>query len=149
MVLAFTAPGLSQASTSSAKPSVLPVKVQVDVMRSAGTRMVRSPYSLITSSSGENAVLRIGAEVPLSAAGGQVTLQQIGTQIECSVTAPGDDRFNLKLTLRVSFLSPDGQPRSITSTNTFTLKDKESTKFTGSDDGGGAFTVDVTLTTPK
>jgi hypothetical protein len=153
MVLAMTAPGLPQAPSSTVKPNPLPVKVQVVVTRSEGDKKVSSPYSFSISSSGETSSLRIGTEVPVSTTGadGQTrfTLQQIGMQVDSSVTADGDGRFNLKLTLTGRFFYPAGQIRSFTSTNTFTLKDGESTKVAGSDDGGGAYTVDVALTVVK
>ena len=144
MALAFAAPGFTQAVSSTAKPKALPVKVQVVLMRGEGERKINSPYSLIASSAGEASSLRIGTEVLVG-----TTLQQIGTQIDYTVTATDDGRFKLMLSLKGQFLSPEGLPRGFTSTNTFTFRDGESTKFTGSDDGGGAFTLDVTLTVVK
>jgi hypothetical protein len=153
LTLAITAPGLPQGVSTPAKPRALPVKIQVVLTRGEADKKISSPYTLIASSSGETASLRLGAEVPVGATGpdGQtrVTLQQIGMQIDYSVTAAGDDRFTVKLTLNVRFLSPDGQLRSLTSTTTATLRDEESTKFTGSDDSGGPFAVDVALTVMK
>ena len=68
-------------------------------------------------------------------------------QVE-AVVLETDGSFSVKLGLNAQFLPADG-PRVIKSSNTVTLRDGESTKITGADDKGGAFTVDVTLTLVK
>lgn len=146
---AITAPALPQAASPQARPAPLPVKIQVVVTKDDGDKKVSSPYSLFTSSSGETASLRIGTEVPISTTGAdgqtRTRLEQNGMQIDCSVTATADGRFSLKLNLNRRFVSPDGQIRIFTLTNTSTVRDGESIKHTGSDDGGDAYTVDVVL----
>ena len=126
------------------RPSAVPVKVQVVLTKGEGDKKVSSPYSLSASSSGETASLRIGAEVSVGTA-----LEQIGTQIDFLVSATPDGRFSLNLNFKGRFLSPEGQLRGFTASNTFTLRDGESTKYTGTDDMGAAFTLDVTLTVVK
>jgi hypothetical protein len=165
MTLALSAPALPQAASSAAQPTPLSVKVQIVITKGEGDKKVSTPYMLMTSSSGENSVVRLGAEVPIvgPAPDGQtrMTLQQFGTQIECAVTATDDGRFKLALTLTRRFFSPDGQPRTFVLPTIATLRDGESAQFMGSDKGdsaqgtisdksaGETFTVDVTLTVVK
>jgi hypothetical protein len=153
MAAAITPSGFAQAPSPPARREALLVKVQVVVTKDEGNKKVSSPYSLVTSSEGVTTSLRIGAEVPISTTGpdGQTrtTLTQIGMQIDCVVTATGDGRFSLKLNLNRRFVEPDGQMRTFTSTNTSTVGDGEPIKLTGSDDGGGAYTVDVVVSVVK
>jgi Flp pilus assembly secretin CpaC len=96
MALALTAPGLPQGppqgfpqGSSLARPSAVPVTIQIVLTKGEGDKKVSSPYSL-TSSSGEVTSFRLGTEVPIptTGAGGQTqfTFQQIGTQIDFRIT---------------------------------------------------------------
>ena len=144
IVGAITAHGFPQVLSTTPRPGAVRVKVQVVLTRGDGDKKVGSPYSLSSISSGETATLRIGAEVPVGTA-----FEQIGTQIDFSVTTTTDGRYQLQLDVKGRFLSPDGKPRDLAAQNTFTLRDGESTKYAGSDDSGAAFTLDVTLTAVK
>lgn len=144
MTTMITPAGFAQAPSTATKPIALPVKVQIVFTRGNGDKKVSFPYSFFTSSSGETSSLRIGGEVPVGA-----SFEQIGTQIDSSVTSSNDGRLNLVLNFKGRDLSPEGKPREANSTNTVTLRDGEPARFTGSDDGGGAFTLDVTLTVVK
>jgi hypothetical protein len=144
MAAVVTGPAFPQSSPATPRPIAQSLKVQLLFTKGEGDKKASSPYSFFTTSSGETLSLRIGTEVPVGAA-----LEQIGTQIDSSVTAAGDGRFNLVLNFKGRFLSPEGPPREFTASKTLTLRDGESTKFTGSDDKGEAFTLDVTLTVVK
>jgi hypothetical protein len=100
MAVALATTGFPQASSPAAKPNALPVKVQVVFTRSEGDKKVSSPYSFVISSSGEPSSLRIGIEVPTSAA-----LEQMGTQINSSVTPADDGRFKLLLDFKGRFFN--------------------------------------------
>jgi hypothetical protein len=98
MVLAVVAPALPQGAPSPVRPTALPVKVQIVLTRDGGNGKVVTPVTLFTSSSGEAASLRIGAEVPIpSGTLGQFpyTLQQFGTQVDCTVKAVDDPEVKL------------------------------------------------------
>jgi hypothetical protein len=89
LVLALNTAAFPQGSTSPARPTALPVKVQVVLTKNEGLGKVVMPYTLFTSSSGEVSSLRMGAEVaiPATGAAGQFpyTMQQFGMQIDCTV----------------------------------------------------------------
>jgi hypothetical protein len=127
-----------------ASSAPVPVKIQVVLSQGEGDRKVSSPFSFFLSTSGESAALRIGAEVTVAN-----VREQLGTQIESQVTSPGDGRFQMMVNFIGRYIAGDGKLREVNATNTFTLRDAESTKFSGTDSSGAAFTLDVTLTVVK
>jgi hypothetical protein len=96
VALAIAAPGLSQGSSSS-RISPVPMTIQVVLTKGEGEKKVSMPYSL-TTSSGEIASLRVGAEVPIGTTGGAFTFQQFGTQIDSRVIA-ADGRYKVQITI--------------------------------------------------
>jgi hypothetical protein len=144
MVVAVNTPAHPQRSSSAAKPTPLPVKIQVVFTKGEGDKKVSSPYAFFLSSSGVAASLRVGTEVIVG-----TIPEQLGTQIDATVTPADEGRFNVNLNFTGRFPSSEGKPHDFAAQNTFTLRDGESTKYTGTDDSGAAFTLDVTLTVVK
>jgi hypothetical protein len=124
LVMVMTSPGFPQQEL---RPGGVPVKLQVVLTRGEGDKKVRESHSVVASSSGETTSLRIGHEVPVSTTGpnGQTlfSYQQIGTQIDASVTAiTGADRYKVQITVTKRKASDNpvaAAPQGASPTSTF------------------------------
>jgi len=159
-----------------APASVTPLKVSVVVSRFQGEKKLSSlPYTLSVNA-GSRATLRMGAKVPVMMMmtanmpkdlpqGGPVQYQDVGTSIDCSVSAVQDDgRFRVEITIDDPSVygegpnptdnkPPPGNPsfRSFRASDSMVLRDGQTSQFTTATDkvSGEIVKVDVTLTVVK
>jgi hypothetical protein len=160
-----------------AEPPVTPLKVQVVISRFEAEKKLSSlPYTLSVNA-GSRATLRMGAKVPvimmMTATNvpkdvpqvGPVQYQDVGTDIDCSVSRPQDDgRYRLEITISDTSVYGDapatagGKPapgnpsfRSFRASDSLVLKDGQTAQFTTATDkvSGEIVKVDVTLTVVK
>jgi hypothetical protein len=156
-----------------------PLKVQVVVSRYQGEKKTSSmPYTLAFNVLGNGkgfgqgvGSLRMGSKIPIRMmtmpvidgqkipAGGPVSYQDVGTNIDCRTIGVGDGRFSVEVTVDDTSVYADengkqaDQPsfRSFRATNSMILKDGQSGQFTSAVDkvNGEVTKVDVTLTVVK
>jgi len=170
----------SQEKPAAAAPkpaaAVTPLKVSVVVSRFQGEKKLSSlPYTLSVNA-GSRASLRMGAKVPVMMITakspvegvpmvGPIQYQDVGTSIDCNVSAPQDDgRFRLEITIDDSSVYGDtpattdnkpaaGNPsfRSFRASDSMVLRDGQTAQFTTATDkvSGEVVKVDVTLTVVK
>jgi Bacterial type II and III secretion system protein len=176
-VVAQTTP---PALTASPNQNV-PVQIQVVISRYQGDKRVSSlPYVLTAKTSGNRtnpALLRLGARVPIRtqettpASDGKpatttssVRYENVGTNIDCNVTALTDGRIELAVSINESSVITDPQElrniqggdsypvfRSYQSTNSLFLRDGETNQFTAATDRttGEVVRVEVKVTVMK
>jgi hypothetical protein len=166
------------------KPNV-PLQVQVVMSRYQGEKKISSvPFTLSVNANtlqdqggGRPSQLRMGARVPVPAfptvdgkpvtglvTSGQVTYQNIGTNIDCSASSTDDGRFEVNISIEDTSMYVDGQRtedasklsgppifRSFQSSNELILRDGQSTEFTAATDriSGEVIKVEVTVRTIK
>jgi hypothetical protein len=160
----------------------IPLKVQIVISRWEGDRRASNQPDMLTvnaspstsSRPGALSRLRIGAEVPVSAAGGSpdtagpgavggaapVQYRPIGTNIDCTAHATDDKRYVLQIAIEDSsvyaaenrqpgMVSPVSKPifRTFRILNTAVMADGQSIQFTSAADkiGGDLVKVDVTV----
>ena len=164
------------AAPKPALAAVTPLKVSVVVSRFQGEKKLSSlPYTLSVNA-GSRATLRMGAKVPVMMMmtanmpkdlpqGGPVQYQDVGTSIDCNVSAVQDDgRFRVEITIDDSSVygegpnptdnkPPPGNPsfRSFRASDSMVLRDGQTSQFTTATDkvSGEIVKVDVTLTVVK
>jgi hypothetical protein len=164
------------AAPKPAPVAVTPLKVSVVVSRFQGEKKLSSlPYTLSVNA-GSRATLRMGAKVPVMMMmtanmpkdlpqGGPVQYQDVGTSIDCNVSAVQDDgRFRVEITIEDSSVygegpnptdnkPPPGNPsfRSFKASDSMVLRDGQTAQFTTATDkvSGEIVKVDVTLTVVK
>jgi hypothetical protein len=164
------------AAPKPAPVAVMPLKVSVVVSRFQGEKKLSSlPYTLSVNA-GSRATLRMGAKVPVMMMmtanmpkdlpqGGPVQYQDVGTSIDCSVSAVQDDgRFRVEITIEDSSVygegpnptdnkPPPGNPsfRSFKASDSMVLRDGQTAQFTTATDkvSGEIVKVDVTLNIVK
>jgi hypothetical protein len=173
LVVTFTGLAHAQEQRETAKPSVVPLKLQVVISRYEGEKKISSmPYTLSVNA-GRKASLRMGTSVPIAstsftpnAAGGAAVnpltsynYRDIGTNIDCSTSALDDGRFFVELNIVDNAV--DEQPRNnavplpslrnFQSNNSLVLKDGQTAQFTAAVDKltGVVTKVDVGLTVVK
>ena len=173
LVVTFTGLAHAQEQREPAKPSVVPLKLQVVISRYEGEKKISSmPYTLSVNA-GRKASLRMGTSVPIAstsftpnAAGGAAVnpltsynYRDIGTNIDCSTSALDDGRFFVELNIVDNAV--DEQPRNnavplpslrnFQSNNSLVLKDGQTAQFTAAVDKltGVVTKVDVGLTVVK
>lgn len=159
----------------------VPLEAQVVISRYQGDKRISSlPYVLSLKSANVSrggALLRLGSRVPIrtqvvaSAADGKpatttnsVTYENVGTNIDVGATALEDGRFEVTVTINESSVVTDPQDlkgtpgsdsypvfRSYQSTNTFFVKEGQSTQFTAASDrvSGEVVRVEVKVTVVK
>jgi len=155
---------------------VTPLKISVLVSRFQGEKKLSSlPYTLSVNA-GSRGTLRMGAKVPVNMMmttnvpkdfpqGGPVQYQDVGTSIDCSVSAAQDDgRFRVEITIDDSSVYGDapnpadnkpapGNPsfRSFRASDSMVLRDGQTSQFTTATDkvSGEIVKVDVTLNVVK
>lgn len=158
------------------------VKVQIVLTRFQGEKKISSlPYTLTVNMDDRNrnvgrSSLRLGTQVPIttmSRSGGDarsgegtgqlvptVQYRDVGTSIDCGVTALDDLRF--KVDLQVEDSSVEATPsagatashpafKSFRTSNTLLLRDGQSSQYSSATDrvNGEVWKVDVTLTVVK
>ena len=164
------------AAPKPAPAAVTPLKVSVVVSRFQGEKKLSSlPYTLSVNA-GSRATLRMGAKVPVMMMmtanmpkdlpqGGPVQYQDVGTSIDCNVSAVQDDgRFRVEITIEDSSVygegpnptdnkPPPGNPsfRSFKASDSMVLRDGQTAQFTTATDkvSGEIVKVDVTLNIVK
>ena len=146
------------------------LKVQIVLARYQGEKKISSmPYTLSVLA-GRPANLRMGTRVPVMMVTatttpkevpqvGPIQYQDVGTNIDCTVTALEDGRYALTLTIDDSSVYPEeqsashGNPsfRSFRASNAMVLRGGETAQFTAATDKvtGETVKVDVTLTVMK
>jgi hypothetical protein len=170
--------------------ATIPLQVQVVIARSRGDKKISSvPYALSVSASNRGAPeapparLRINSNVAVPAPdqiykpptdGAKpaaiqgllpVTYQRVGTNIDCSVKALAEGRFEVNISINDTALialddigtsgsSKDDSPpviRTFDSQNTVFLRDGQTTQFTSAAHSltGEVFSIDVTLRVVK
>jgi hypothetical protein len=164
------------AAPKPAPVAVTPLKVSVVVSRFQGEKKLSSlPYTLSVNA-GSRATLRMGAKVPVMMMmtanmpkdlpqGGPVQYQDVGTSIDCNVSAVQDDgRFRVEITIEDSSVygegpnptdnkPPPGNPsfRSFKASDSMVLRDGQTAQFTTATYkvSGEIVKVDVTLNIVK
>ena len=164
------------AAPKPAAAAVTPVRISVVVSRFQGEKKLSSlPYTLSVNA-GSRGTLRMGAKVPVNMMmtanmpkdfpqGGPVQYQDVGTSIDCSVSAAQDDgRFRVEITIDDSSVygdapnptdnkPPPGNPsfRSFRASDSMVLRDGQTSQFTTATDkvSGEIVKVDVTLNVVK
>lgn len=145
------------------------IKLQVVLSRYEGDKKLNSfPYTL-SLVPGKRGSIRAGAEVPVPTftagtsgdkpAASPYTMQQVGSQVDATVTPTPDGKFRLNLSVTDRSIgpnSPGGQARvpnvpsfrNMTSTSEAILGNGETIQFTASSDPASneTFKIDVTLT---
>jgi hypothetical protein len=176
---AFAMPARAQEKPPATPNAVAPVGVRVQVVlsRFQGEKKVSSlPYMLSVNMDDRNrnigrANLRLGTQVPITTMtrqGGDansplvpsVQYRDVGTNIDCMVTALEDGRFKLELTVEDSSIetapAAGANPthpafRSFRTSDTVLLRDGGSAQFSTATDrvSGDVWKVDATLTVVK
>jgi hypothetical protein len=159
-----------------AQAAITPLKVSVVVSRFQGEKKLSSlPYTLSVNA-GSRGTLRMGAKVPVMMMmtanmpkdfpqGGPIQYQDVGTSIDCNVSAVQDDgRFRVEITIEDSSVygespnptdnkPPPGNPsfRSFKASDSMVLRDGQTAQFTTATDkvSGEIVKVDVTLSIVK
>jgi hypothetical protein len=158
-----------------ARPSpAIPLEVQVVISRFQGEKRVSSlPYTLAVNSDNINSQLNVGANIPVpvttfTPAGSDTkpltswNYQNVGTNIDCRVTATDDGRFDLTVSVDESTVvtnadgasgSVAGVPvmRNFKSRNRLLLKDGQTRQYTAATDrvSGETIRIEVTLRAVK
>jgi hypothetical protein len=179
LFLSFGASGMAQAPPKAPEPEKVLVKVEVVLSRYDGTKKVSSlPYTLLATAGGDNLSIRTGSQVAVASSGASVgpdnkpsqwQFLNVGTNIDCTVSAPENGRFKVRLNLSDTSIL-ERQPVQITGarnvvqtiidvptlrnfnyTNAILLKDGETKQFVAASDKVSAdvVKVDVTLTVEK
>jgi len=181
VVVALTMPARAQeqkpAAASSAAASAIreTLKIQVVLSRFQGDKKVSSfPYAFTVNTERANsgrANLRLGTQVPITTMARQnsdsnaplvptVQYRDVGTSIDCIVTALDDARFRLDLTVEDSSVET-GAGAGPTNTNpafksfrtnqSVILRDGQSTQYSTATDkvNGETWKIDVSLTLVK
>ena len=151
-------PGAPGMQGPPAKPAV-PVKVQVVISRFEGDKKVSSlPYTLsVTANERSGSNLRMGSQIPVpSKEGAGFTYQNVGTNIDCTVSSADEARFTVFVTINDSSVMERRAVdpptlRNFTTSNLVLLRDGQSAQFTAASDKttGEVVKVDVTLTVEK
>jgi hypothetical protein len=170
-------PAAPPAKPAPAAPtSMTPLRVQVVVSRFQGEKKLSSLPYMLSVNAGSRATLRMGAKVPvmmITSANvpkdvpqvGPVQYQDVGTDIDCSISAAQDDgRYRLEITISDTSVYGDGPTaidnkptpgnpsfRSFRATDSMVLRDGQTAQFTTATDkvSGEIVKVDVTLTVVK
>lgn len=164
------------AAAPGAPQEVVPVKVQVVLSRYLDDKKISSmPYTLAMNAGGRGqpgvGTLRMGAKIPIKMmlgpvvdgkpmpAGGPIQYQDVGTNIDCRMTALGDGKFDVGITIDDTSVYGEApgktsdQPsfRSFRATNALILRDGQTGQFTSAVDkvSGEVTRVDVTVTVVK
>ena len=156
--LMFVGLSMAQAQPQAPGKPAVPLKVQVVISRYEADRKVSSlPYTLAVTANERGGSIRMGSMIPVPNGPGSYNLQNVGTNIDCSVTSMEDTRFKVEVAISDTSVmerrGADGVPtlRSFVTNNSVVLKDGQSAQFTAAADKntGEIVKVDVTLTVDK
>jgi len=160
---------LEQAAPPPQAPTIIPLKVDVTIMRFEGEKKVSNlPYMLLVNASSRSSgstSMSMGAQVPIPVASseGKPSWQyrQIGTSINCSAMALENGRYQLTLGVEDSSLVPDqGRGGAASGVPTFKnfnsqtwpiLRDGQTIQFVAATDkiSGETVKIEVTVNTIK
>jgi hypothetical protein len=169
------APASPKPAVSPAPPRPqIPLRLQLVLSRYQGEKKLSSvPYVMwVTSNEGRNTMLRMGVKIPVYSGGGGMgsyNYQEVGTNIDCSVTTAPDSMYKVSGTIAdssVYFSDPkrpnaavpapvsDTAPpalRSFTSTFSILLRDGQTGQYTSAVDqaSGEVLKIDATLNVLK
>jgi hypothetical protein len=169
------APAFVNVRPPAKSPPAIPLEVQVVISRFQGEKKISSlPYTLAVNSDNINAQLNVGANIPVptttfTPAGSDkpaplvsYNYQNVGTNIDCRVTANEDGRFELTLGVDESTVvtnadgasgSVAGVPvmRNFKSRNRLLLRDGQTRQYTAATDrvNGETIRIEVTLRVVK
>lgn len=173
VALMIVVAAVARAQDRTAPVSATPLKVQVVLSRYDGDRKLASmPYTLMVNAGDRDnrATLRMGVALPVtgvSASGPTVTVQDIGTNMDCTASASDDGRFRISLAVNHSSVYENDQKhlqatvprpgdtaqlvRSFTSSFFVLLRDRETAQSIAATDPvtGEVMKIDVTLTVVK
>ena len=180
MVMALASPGLAQeqrAAVAGPTAASSTLRVQLVLSRFQGDKKVSSlPYTMMVHAderkgSSGRATLRLGTQVPITTMTRQgndanaplvpsVQYRDVGTSIDCIVTALEDGRYKVEITLEDSSIdnatggganTPHPAFRSFRTSDGVTLRDGQTAQsFTATDKvSGDVWKVDVTLNVVK
>jgi type II secretory pathway component GspD/PulD (secretin) len=174
VTLVIASAGLAQAQEKAApKTAEVALKLQIVIARYENDKKISSMPYLVSVAPGRKATLRMGTAVPIAsttytpaAAGGANTnpltsynYRDVGTNIDCSAVALDEGRFLIDLNIEDSSVEDQPRPnvaqlpslRSFRASDSFVLKDGQTTQFTTAVDKltGVVTKVDVTLTVVK
>jgi hypothetical protein len=159
-------------SAPEARPPEIPLKVQVVLTEFDGAKKISSlPYTLNMLGTGPHnghpAQLRFGVKIPISTGSGQVTYQDVGTNIDGTAVLGENGQYRLDLLVDrssvtmpnsgadwkpgQSYTSADPLVRSFRNNFTVILKDGQTVQGTYATDPvtGHVLKVDVTLNVLK
>jgi len=175
LMMALVTPGRAQEQRP-APPATTwtSIRVQVVLSRFQGEKKISSlPYTLTVNSDSRSgrgiASLRLGTQVPITTmsrpGGGDdkaalvptVQYRDVGTNVDCYVTALDDGRFRLDLTVEDSSVeagtATSAHPtfKSFRTSDQLLLRDGQSAQYSTATDkiNGDVWKVDVTLTVVK
>ncbi len=150
------------------RPLQFPVKIQLVLSRYQGEKKLSSvPYLMwVTANENRTTSLRMGVKIPVTAGGstGSYNYQDVGTNIDCSLSTAPDGAYRVNLTVADSSIYfPDrdkGLPpttttppafRSFTSTFIILLRDGQTAQYTSATDqaSGEVLRIDATLNVLK
>ena len=153
------------------RPSVVPLKLNIVVSRYLGEKKTSSlPYTMSLNTDNNRQSLRMGAQVPLTTAGGgpdktatQFTYRDVGLSIDASAATLESGLYRLMITVGDSTIVPSSQLqgapsyaaapifRNFSTSNSVVLKDGQSTQLSTAADplSGEIMRVDVTLNVAK
>ncbi len=156
------------AAAPAPRPVQVPVKIQLMLSRYQGEKKVSSvPYLMwVTANENRQTSLRMGVKIPVTSGGntGSYNYQDVGTDIDCSVSTALDGAYKVNLTVADSSIYfPDrdkGLPsttttppafRSFTSTFSILLRDGQTGQYTSATDqaSGEVLKIDATLNVLK
>jgi hypothetical protein len=178
LIVALGIPGHAQ---DQPKPSATPLpastlRVQIVLSRYQAEKKISSlPYTLTLNTDDRNrytgrSSLRLGAQVPITTMTRQgneanaplvpsVQYRDVGTSIDCTITAMEDGRYKLDLTVEDSSVDPASVSggashpafKSFRTSDQLLLKDGQSAQYSTATDkvNGDVWKVDVTLTVVK
>ena len=180
VLMALVAPGWAQEqkpAPASPAPASYSLKVQILLSRYQADKKVSSlPYTLMVTTDERNrnvgrGTMRLGTQVPITTMARQsnepsaplvptVQYRDVGTNIDCIVTALEDGRFKVDLTVEDSSIdtapsggsaNPHPSFRSFRATDSMLLRDGQTAQSsTGTDKvSADVWKVDVTLTVVK
>ena len=179
--LVMTAPAFAQTpvipvpvtTTPPARPaqaatdSLVPLRVQVNLVRYQGEKKVSSlPFTLVViAGERESTSFNNGQSVPTPGPNGQVNYQNIGTNIVASAERGEDGRYRVMLSVNDSSVAPAREPRgpgtvdmamaptikSLRFSNRLLLRDGQTLEFLASTDPitGEVTRIEVTATALK
>jgi hypothetical protein len=172
LMAALAVPPVALAQFEQPKGPLVPLKVQLVVSRTNGSKQISSmPYTLWVTANDKRATnVRMGVEVPVTTSvvskegveSQSYSYRSVGTNIDCQAASQTDGLFNLEIKLNDSSLGfeskePGQGPKGVPAFRTFTgnfsilLKDGQTAQYASATDpvSGETLKVDVTINVLK